>query len=133
MLMRVGKFRPLAAMFGGVAALALAAGGDRGLCRGQHRARVGLDHGLNRRDGRQEHVLHSVPVHRRAHIADAGLAGRAIAWDVARNLFGISVGTAAMVGFGFASLTKPMRIAFGTAVLAILIPPTAFAGAHVFD
>jgi TRAP-type uncharacterized transport system fused permease subunit len=57
----------------------------------------------------------------------------AIAWDVTRNMLGIVVGTAAVVGFAFAPLTKAMRIAFGAAALAILIPPTVFAGAHVLD
>ena len=57
----------------------------------------------------------------------------AIAWDVARNMLGIFVGTAAVVGFGFAPLAMPMRIAFGAAALAILIPPHAFPGAGPLD
>jgi TRAP-type uncharacterized transport system fused permease subunit len=57
----------------------------------------------------------------------------AIAWDVAHNLLGIFVGTAAVVGFGFSLLTSPMRIAFGAAALAILIPPHAFPGADLLD
>ena len=57
----------------------------------------------------------------------------AIAWDVARNMLGIVVGTAAVVGFGFAPLTRTMRITFGAAALAILIPPSAFPGAELLD
>ena len=56
-----------------------------------------------------------------------------IAWQFARNLLGIFVGTAAIVGFGFGLLTTPMRLAFGAAALAILIPAHAFAGADVLD
>ena len=54
-----------------------------------------------------------------------------IAWQFARNLLGIFVGTAGIVGFAFAALALPMRIAFGAAALAILIPPHAFPGADL--
>ena len=47
-----------------------AAGGDRRLCRRQYRARVGLDHRLDRGGGGLEHVLHSVLVRHRAEHAD---------------------------------------------------------------
>jgi TRAP transporter 4TM/12TM fusion protein len=57
----------------------------------------------------------------------------AIAWDLARNLLGIFVGTAAVVGFGFTLLALPMRVAFGAAALAILIPQHAFRGAEFLD
>jgi len=57
----------------------------------------------------------------------------AIAWDFARNMLGIIIGTAAVVGFGFTLLTVAMRIAFGAVALAILIPPTAFTGADMLD
>jgi TRAP-type uncharacterized transport system fused permease subunit len=57
----------------------------------------------------------------------------AIAWDFSRNLLGIFVGTAAVIGFAFTMLTLPMRIAFGAAALAILIPPNAFPGAGMLD
>jgi TRAP transporter 4TM/12TM fusion protein len=57
----------------------------------------------------------------------------AIAWDFARNMLGIFVGTAAVIGFGFTLLALPMRIAFGAAALAILIPPHAFYGAEWLD
>jgi TRAP transporter 4TM/12TM fusion protein len=56
-----------------------------------------------------------------------------IAWQFARNILGIFVGTAAIVGFAFCLLSVPMRLAFGAAALAILIPPHAFAGADMLD
>jgi TRAP transporter 4TM/12TM fusion protein len=57
----------------------------------------------------------------------------AIAWDFARNMLGIFIGTAAVVGFAFTALALPLRSAFGAAALAILIPPHAFPGADVLD
>jgi TRAP-type uncharacterized transport system fused permease subunit len=57
----------------------------------------------------------------------------AIAWNFARNILGIFVGTAAIVGFAFCPLVLPMRIAYGAAALAILIPPHAFPGADMLD
>ncbi len=51
-----------------------AAGGDRGLCRRQYRAGVGLDHRLDRGGGRLEHVLHPVPVRARTEPADGRTA-----------------------------------------------------------
>jgi TRAP transporter 4TM/12TM fusion protein len=59
--------------------------------------------------------------------------GALIAWQFARNILGIFVGTAAIVGFGFTPLALPIRIAFGAAALAILIPPHAFPGAGLLD
>lgn len=56
-----------------------------------------------------------------------------IAWDVARNILGIFVGTAGIVGFAFAPLTLPLRLIFGAAALAILCPPHVFAGAATLD
>jgi TRAP-type uncharacterized transport system fused permease subunit len=56
-----------------------------------------------------------------------------IAWHLARNLLGIFVGTAAIIGFAFAPLPFALRLAFGAAALAILIPPNAFAGAELLD
>ena len=56
-----------------------------------------------------------------------------IAWQFARNILGIFVGTASIVGFAFCLLSVPMRLAFGAAALAILIPPHAFAGADMLD
>ncbi len=56
-----------------------------------------------------------------------------IAWNIARNLLGIFIGTAGIVGFGFGLLSTPMRIAFGVVALAILIPAHAFEGADLLD
>jgi TRAP transporter 4TM/12TM fusion protein len=56
-----------------------------------------------------------------------------IAWNFARNILGIYVGTAAIVGFAFMSLGPPMRILLGAAAVAILIPPNVFPGAEVLD
>ncbi len=56
-----------------------------------------------------------------------------IVWHLARNVFGIFLGTAAIVGFCFTVLTKPYRIALGAAALAILMPPNAFAAAATLD
>lgn len=57
----------------------------------------------------------------------------AIAWNLARNILGIFVGTACIVGFACSVLTTPQRIAFGAAALAILLPPHAFPGAEMLD
>ncbi|MEJ2375737.1 MAG: TRAP transporter large permease subunit, partial [Pseudolabrys sp.] len=56
-----------------------------------------------------------------------------IAWNLFRNLFGIFMGTAALVGFACGLLSTPMRIAFGVAALTILLPAHAFDGAEVLD
>ena len=56
-----------------------------------------------------------------------------IAWQFTRNILGIFVGTAAIVGFAFTPLALPFRFAFGAAALAILIPPHAFPGAGALD
>ncbi len=56
-----------------------------------------------------------------------------IAWNFARNLLGIFVGTAGIVGFCFTPLALPLRFGFGAAALAILIPPHAFPGAEALD
>jgi TRAP-type uncharacterized transport system fused permease subunit len=56
-----------------------------------------------------------------------------ILWHLARNLLGIFVGTAGIVGFGFTPLSIPMRIAFGILAPTILIPPNAFPGADMLD
>jgi TRAP transporter 4TM/12TM fusion protein len=60
-------------------------------------------------------------------------SGTLIAWQFARNILGIFVGTAGIVGFAFTPLALPFRLAFGAAALAILIPPHAFPGAGVLD
>jgi TRAP-type uncharacterized transport system fused permease subunit len=56
-----------------------------------------------------------------------------IAWNLARNLLGIYVGTAGIVGYGFTLLSPPMRWLYGASALAILIPPNAFPGAEMLD
>jgi TRAP transporter 4TM/12TM fusion protein len=55
------------------------------------------------------------------------------AWNLARNLFAIFIGTAAVVGFAFTPLGRVQRTLFGAASLAILIPPNAFPGAQTLD
>ena len=56
-----------------------------------------------------------------------------IAWNFARNLLAVFVGTAGIVGFAFGLLSLPWRIAFGIAAIAILIPAHGFPGAAVLD
>ncbi|MEX0590551.1 MAG: TRAP transporter fused permease subunit [Xanthobacteraceae bacterium] len=56
-----------------------------------------------------------------------------ILWHFARNMLGIFVGTAALVGFAFAPLSPVTRLTFGAASLAILMPPNAFPGADILD
>ncbi|MBI3704101.1 MAG: TRAP transporter fused permease subunit, partial [Rhizobiales bacterium] len=56
-----------------------------------------------------------------------------IVWNFSRNILGIFVGTAGIVGFAFGPLAWPMRVAFGAAGMAILIPPHVFAGADMLD
>jgi len=56
-----------------------------------------------------------------------------IAWQFFRNMLGIFVGTAGIVGFAFAPIPTPLRLAFGAAALAVLVPPQAFAGADLLD
>jgi len=55
------------------------------------------------------------------------------AWHVARNLLGIFVGTAAVIGFAIRPLAPLQRALFGASALAILIPPNAFPGAGALD
>jgi hypothetical protein len=54
-------------------------------------------------------------------------------WNVVRNLLGIYVGTAAIVGYAFTPLSLPMRGLMLAAALAILIPANAFPGADLLD
>ena len=56
-----------------------------------------------------------------------------IVWNLARNLLGIFMGTAAIVGFACGLLSTPMRIAFAVTALVILLPAHAFDGAEVLD
>ena len=55
------------------------------------------------------------------------------AWHLARNILGIYVGTAAIVGYAFTPLALPMRLLMAASALAILLPPNAFPGADLLD
>jgi TRAP transporter 4TM/12TM fusion protein len=52
-----------------------------------------------------------------------------IVLNLARVLFGIYLGTAAVVGFALGPLSGPARGLYGIAALAVVLPPEAFAGA----
>jgi TRAP transporter 4TM/12TM fusion protein len=56
-----------------------------------------------------------------------------IVWNFSRNILGIFVGTAAIIGYAFSLLSFPMRLYFGAMALAILIPPHVFPGADILD
>jgi TRAP transporter 4TM/12TM fusion protein len=56
-----------------------------------------------------------------------------IAWNLFRNLLGIYIGTAGIVGFAFTRLSVRMRVLMGVAAAAILMPPGAFPGAELLD
>jgi len=56
-----------------------------------------------------------------------------ILWHLARNLFGIFIGTAGIVGFAFTLLPAPLRVLYFATAVAILIPPSTFPGADVID
>jgi TRAP transporter 4TM/12TM fusion protein len=56
-----------------------------------------------------------------------------IAWQFARNLLGIFMGTAAIVGYGLRPLPPIARICYGVAALVILLPPGTFPGADILD
>jgi TRAP-type uncharacterized transport system fused permease subunit len=56
-----------------------------------------------------------------------------IAWNLFRNVLGIVVGTAGIVGFMFAPLPAALRLAFAATGVAILIPPHVFPGAEWLD
>jgi TRAP transporter 4TM/12TM fusion protein len=66
-----------------------------------------------------------------ALLMDGSIAN--ILWQLARNLLGIFIGTAGIVGFCFGPLPVMMRVLFCTAAVTILIPPNAFPGADVLD
>ena len=53
-----------------------------------------------------------------------------IVWNFVRILFGLFVGTAAIVGFGLAALSVPMRFVYGALSLPIVLPPESFAGGY---
>jgi TRAP-type uncharacterized transport system fused permease subunit len=53
----------------------------------------------------------------------------AIVLNLVRVLFGIYLGTAGVVGYALAPLTRQLRLAYGALSLAVVCPPEAFAGA----
>jgi TRAP transporter 4TM/12TM fusion protein len=53
-----------------------------------------------------------------------------IGWNFCRILFGLFVGTAAIVGFGLTRLTVPARLLYGAVSLLIVLPPESFAGGY---
>jgi len=53
-----------------------------------------------------------------------------IGWSFCRILFGLFVGTAAIVGFGLTRLTLPARLLYGAVSLPIVLPPESFPGGH---
>jgi TRAP transporter 4TM/12TM fusion protein len=53
-----------------------------------------------------------------------------IVWNFARILFGLFVGTAAIVGFGLTPLSLPARALYGALALAIVLPPESFTGGY---
>jgi hypothetical protein len=53
----------------------------------------------------------------------------AIVLNLARVLFGIYLGTAAVVGFALGPLPPPARALYALLALAVVLPPEAFAGA----
>ena len=53
-----------------------------------------------------------------------------IAWNFARILFGLFVGTAGIVGFALGPLTLAGRLLYGAVSLLVVVPPESFAGGH---
>jgi TRAP-type uncharacterized transport system fused permease subunit len=49
-----------------------------------------------------------------------------ILWNLARILFGLFIGTAAILGFALSLLSVPWRIIYGAAACLILLPPDPF-------
>jgi TRAP transporter 4TM/12TM fusion protein len=49
-----------------------------------------------------------------------------IVWNLARMLFGLFVGTAAILGFALALLSVPWRVLYGVIALLVLLPPDPF-------
>ncbi len=52
-----------------------------------------------------------------------------IVWNVARVLFGLYMGTAAILAFSLAPLAWPVRLLYGLLSLGLVLPPAAFAAA----
>jgi TRAP-type uncharacterized transport system fused permease subunit len=53
-----------------------------------------------------------------------------IGWNFCRILFGLFIGTAAIVGFALTHLGKPVRLLYGALSALILLPPESFAGGY---
>ncbi|MGH6741482.1 MAG: TRAP transporter large permease subunit, partial [Bradyrhizobium sp.] len=54
-------------------------------------------------------------------------------WNLVRNVLGIYVGTAGIVGYAFTPLSMVMRVLMALAAIVILIPANAFPGAELLD
>ena len=88
---------------------------------------------LDRGGGRLDRLLHSVPVRDRAEHADERPAVARSAWNFARNILGIFVGTAAWSATRSRRCVADAHRCSARAALAILIPQHAFPGADVLD
>jgi TRAP transporter 4TM/12TM fusion protein len=53
-----------------------------------------------------------------------------IVWNFCRVLFGLFVGTAAIVGFALTPITLPARLLYGAVSVLIVLPPESFAGGY---
>jgi TRAP-type uncharacterized transport system fused permease subunit len=53
--------------------------------------------------------------------------------NLARVLFGIYLGTAAIAGYALTPLSRPARVLYGLIALAVVLPPESFAGAIWID
>ena len=56
-----------------------------------------------------------------------------IIWNVVRILFGLFVGTAAIVGFAVAPIAAPLRLLYGAAAALIVLPPAPFAAGNYIN
>jgi TRAP transporter 4TM/12TM fusion protein len=56
-----------------------------------------------------------------------------IVWNFVRILFGLFVGTAAIVGFALTPLSLPMRFVYGLLALPIVMPPEAVANGYAVN
>jgi TRAP transporter 4TM/12TM fusion protein len=56
-----------------------------------------------------------------------------IVWNFARILFGLFVGTTAIVGFALGPLALPARLLYGAIALPIILPPESFAGGYIVN
>lgn len=56
-----------------------------------------------------------------------------IAWNLVRVMFGLFVGTAAIVGFALTPLPVTMRFVYGIISLPIVLPPEAVTGGHTIN